>query len=87
MDAISILILAFIVFVLFIGGLILVAIFLAIFRGKSNNAQSNCNSVNQEPDSESQTEKDITEDSEGDGLMLFDDPMFPPEYDDEEDDP
>ena len=36
---------------------------------------------------ERQIEKDIQEDSEGDGLMLFDDPMFPPEFDDEDDDP
>ena len=33
---------------------------------------------------EDQTEKDIREDSEGDGLMM-DDPMFPPEFDDDDD--
>ncbi len=86
MDAISILLIAFVVCVLFVGGLILIAIFLAIFRGKPNNAQSNGNSVNQELNVEKQIEKDIAEDSEGDGLMLFDDPMFPPEFDDEDDD-
>lgn len=35
---------------------------------------------------ERQIEKDTQEDSEGDGLMLFDNPMFPPEFDDEDDD-
>ena len=34
---------------------------------------------------ERQIEKEIREDSEGDGLMLFDDPMFPPEFDEEDD--
>ena len=86
MDAISFLVLAFVAFVLFVGGLIVLAILLALFRGKSSDAQSNCDSVNQETNSDSQIEKDIVEDSEGDGLMLFDDPMFPPEFDDEDDD-
>ena len=36
---------------------------------------------------EDQIEKDSIEDSEGDGLIEFDDPMFPPEFDDEDDDP
>ncbi len=84
MDAISILVMTFVVGVLFVAGLILIAIFLAIFRGKVNNAQSNGKSVNKELNVEKQIEKDIAEDSEGDGLMLFDDPMFPPEFDDEE---
>jgi len=68
---------------LFAGGLILVAILLAISERKSSGGQSNCSSVNQDTDSDSQTESDIVEDSEGDGLMKFDDPMFPPEFDDE----
>ena len=35
-------------------------------------------------DSDKEIEEDSLEDSNGDGLMLFDDPMFPPEFDDEE---
>ena len=74
MDAVSFLVLVFVVFVLFVGGLILVAILLSLFR-KSSDSKSNCRSVNSQPVSDNQIEKDIIEDGEGDGLMLFDDPI------------
>jgi flagellar biosynthesis component FlhA len=54
----------------------------------SEGQQSN-NQTNQQPSTdrtEKELEKDSVEDSEGDGLMLFDDPLFPPEFDDEDDD-
>ena len=83
LDAFSILLTIFIVFILFIGALFVLAIFSAIFR--KSKAQPNYSSSNQESSSSSnQTDKDSSEDSEGDGLMLFDDPMFPPEFDDDD---
>jgi hypothetical protein len=35
-----------------------------------------------EKENDNQLEQDSRDDSEGDGLVLFDDPMFPPEFDD-----
>ena len=87
MDVVSVLVTVFIGFIIFIGALIIIAIFLGIFKRRPNEAQQNYSTVNQEQSSTySQTKKDVVEDSEGDGLMLFDDPMFPPEFDDEDDD-
>lgn len=40
--------------------------------------------VKPRPQPRSTIDEDIREDSEGDGLMLFDDPMFPPEDLDED---
>lgn len=86
MGAFSVLLTIFIVFILFVGALIALAIFSALFRKKE--ARPIYNSTNQESSSSTnETEKDSIEDSEGDGLMLFDNPMFPPEFDDDEDDP
>ncbi|MGA2385274.1 MAG: hypothetical protein ABSG33_01930 [Candidatus Bathyarchaeia archaeon] len=85
MDAFSVLLTIFIVSVLFVGALIAIAIFSALFRKKES--RPTYSSTNQEPSSPTnQAASDIIEDSEGDGLMLFDDPMFPPEFNDEEED-
>ena len=78
----------FLGFLFFVSVLIIIAVLLAIFGKKSKATPPSYSSTNQvAPSTCSQNEKDIIEDSEGDGLMLFDDPMFPPEFDDENDDP
>lgn len=89
MDAITLLLYMFIGFVLVIMILIGIAFLRALFGVHPATGTQASSRVTEEIPSqkeEDETEKDIREDSEGDGLMLFDDPMFPPEFDDEEDD-
>jgi hypothetical protein len=93
LDAITLLLYLFFGFILliviFIGGVILLAIFRALF-GKHPASENQTDSrITKEPEvvqENEQDKEDSREDSEGDGLMLFDDPMFPPEFDDEDDD-
>jgi len=76
-------------FVLLMIILVGIAFLRALFGIHSaSGPQSNSKITEHVPasDEEDQIAKDIQEDSEGDGLMLFDDPMFPPESDDEDDD-
>ena len=88
MEVFSALFLVFLVFVLFLGALFVVAIVIGSIKRLKSEQQSNSQTY-QEPSTNSadnELEKDSIEDSEGDGLMLFDDPMFPPEFDDEDGD-
>ena len=83
MDWFTVLLFIFFIFVLFFGAIYLVSLMKNNVDKQPNNYQINEGSPNQET---KECENDSNEDSEGDGLMLFDDPMFPPEFDDEEDD-
>jgi len=76
-------------FILIVIVLVGIAFLRALFRSASHRTSQTQTSTMEPPsDSQSdQTDEDIREDSEGDGLMLFDDPMFPPEFDDEDDGP
>jgi hypothetical protein len=55
----------------------------------ASKAQTSGKVTEEQPyqEEEDQNERDSREDSEGDGLIEFDDPIFPPEFDDEDDDP
>jgi hypothetical protein len=78
----------FIIFVFFLGALFIGAIILGSIK-RLKSEQKNIIQINQEPQTnwtEDELEKDSAEDSEGDGLMLFDDPLFPPEFDEDDDD-
>lgn len=89
MDAITLLLYMFFGFVLLIVILIGIAFLKAIFGIRpAPRTQTNSKITEKRPQQEedNRLEEDTREDSEGDGLMLFDDPMFPPEIDDEEDD-
>lgn len=88
MDAITLFLYMFFGFVLLMVILIGIAFLRAIFgihpaSGNQTNSKIAEEEIRQEDD---HLNEDSIEDSEGDGLMLFDDPMFPPEFDDEDDD-
>ena len=89
MDAISLLLDLFFGFILLMVILVGIALIRAIFGVKmpsGNQAEQKIVESSSNSKEERQIEKDTQEDSEGDGLMLFDNPMFPPEFDDEDDD-
>jgi hypothetical protein len=71
----SFFLICFIVLIIIIG--------VKFFHSLVTAGQSN-NSYNQETDK--QLREDSREDSQGDGLVLFDDPIFPEEFDKEFDD-
>ena len=78
----------FLVFVLFLGILFVGAIVIGSIKRLKSEQQSNSQTYQEPPTNrtDNELEKDSIEDSEGDGLMLFDDPLFPPEFNDEEED-
>jgi hypothetical protein len=54
------------------------------FYSKQLEAMSKPEQATEETGETNEESEDLTtEDSEGDGLMLFDDPMFPPDSDDD----
>jgi|GEM_PF-3771445 hypothetical protein len=64
----------FLVFIVWIG----VKFFQSLFTVRQSNSTYN-------EENNKHLREDSREDSQGDGLMLFDDPLFPEESDDEED--
>ena len=72
---------------LFLGALFVGAIVIAIIKRPEKEQQNNSQTYQESSINctDNELEKDSIEDSEGDGLMLFDDPLFPPEFDDEDD--
>ena len=85
MDAISLILDLFAGFVVLIIVIAGIAFLRALF--KKSSPSTNQTQGRTEEHSSNRRRDQIDEDiREGDGLMLFDDPMFPPEFDDEEDD-
>ncbi|HUK85530.1 MAG TPA: hypothetical protein VLU95_06690 [Candidatus Acidoferrum sp.] len=82
-DAITLLLYMFLGFVFVMIILIGITFLKALFGiHPATGTQTSSKTPEREEDD---TEKDIREDSEGDGLVMFDDPMFPPEFDDDDD--
>ena len=88
MDLISLVLDLFAGFVILIIVIAGIAFLRALFKSSSPSTNQTQSRTEEHSSSRQrgQIAEDIREDSEGDGLMLFDDPMFPPEFDDEEDD-
>ena len=66
-----------------------IAFLIALFGIRPSSGTQMSGTATEDPPvkkEEDQIEKDSREDSEGDGLMEFDGPMFSPEFDDEDDD-
>ncbi|MGD0645848.1 MAG: hypothetical protein ABSA75_13160 [Candidatus Bathyarchaeia archaeon] len=90
MDPLSILLIVFFGMVAIAIFAVVVAAIIRAFGSQKNQQQTNNQSYQHSSEQSTndfgkQLEKDSIEDSEGDGLILFDDPMFPPEFDDEDD--
>ncbi len=65
----------FLLLIVFVGVTLTYRAFEAMFFNSKNDSQ--------EPIENKQIKDNITEDSEGDGLVLFDDPLFPEETNEE----
>jgi hypothetical protein len=88
LDAVTLVLYLFFGFILLMLILIGIAFLRAIFGiNKTSETYPSADTTKKLPNREEddQVEKDSREDSEGDGLMLFDDPMFPPEFDEDDD--
>jgi flagellar biosynthesis/type III secretory pathway M-ring protein FliF/YscJ len=87
LDAITLIVILFVGFIVLIVAFLFRAIIIAIFRKHpTTENQRNYRTFEDDDKEKDQISEDIREDSEGDGLMLFDDPLFPTEFDEDDDD-